>query len=441
LLLKRLHDENPPCIYRARSFWEEAVGVLPKAGTKVKWVNGALRERAARGVTNKDGYESPLPVRERMTAAWVYLWRVAQLDTWEPRNRESLRKHLSPGSRKELREFADRLAGKEEHPSLQGQARDRGLVYASEFIRCALDDDVFWYPCKDNEVLRDKKAGFLSWWSEVDEAQIVAEALAMTFATNKTTEGFTKTAVTALVSQACLTIDGVSRREALATLQYSGREALATDAFWNVIVNARKSSTATPSPFRWLIENATFGLGWMQQIDAAEEILVEIATSDEAAYDDSIRMTALMAIGDMAERIRQAGREDAPRREIRQLLQSLEGLDQLPRDGAYAHKLIARSGLYVLSMLRHPDDVDILDRFALAPCFEELTTPALAQWGLDRIQARMHNETVQTPSTFAHQSIEIGYRRLVDPMASLHHVKERRAAEQLKKRAQRRQRK
>lgn len=440
-LLREIHEQNPPCIYRARSLWEEAAGRMPKSGARYAWISDALQVRAAEGRTALAGYESPLPVRERLTAAWVYVWRAARADGWRPQSGRPFRDSLERGTQSEIESFVARLREPEEHPTMNGQRRDRGLLYAADFIEHVVTDDVFWYPYDSNEALSKTPRRPGKWWTSEEnvEARIVESAITRVQGQRRLND-FLKPTLGSLAAQACLTIDGISRRECLTTLQYAGLEAAAADVFYEVIASARRSAS-DPNEYRWLIETSTFALGWMTLPSVTLEILLDLA--QDQTLDDSIRMTALMAIGDMAEQLRSSATQiQATRTVTRQIIEAIPDLARARSDTneIFEEKLLLRSAVYVLAMLRQPDDLDILRMVATSERFEENTTPALAQWGLDRIFVRLAvneawkgrgpaGDVLVHTDELHHLEHPLGtLRRLIDPLASLERIVKRRGS-------------
>jgi hypothetical protein len=441
-LLREIHEVNPACIYRARSLWEEAAGLMPKRA-QFSWLNDALEKRAAEGMTDagtedtKKNKHSELPVRERMTAAWVFFWRMARFEGWRPGVKQEFSlKDLSPGARDRLHLFADRLEGAEEYPDDKaGKPRDTGLTYASRFIKQILDDGVVWYPHAANEELsKHRTSQKTGWWMSGNrEAEIVRSALANSKREidRHKLDYFIHPSLEALILHSCLAIDGISRRESLAAIQYANLHSPASEIFARVIQEARLASS-DPNEFRWLIESATFSLGWMMHPESTLGILLDLCTDK---LDNSIRLTALMAIGDMAEKIRHDQRKtDRTRAKVGELLSGVlaECGGEFPRPD---QKLILRAATYVLAMLRHSDDASLLKLVANPVLFAEDTTPALAQWGLDRIYLRQEvsaHWARATPSSRKFENAELHahlpstLRRLVDPLESLKTVKKAR---------------
>jgi hypothetical protein len=366
-LLKALHESNPPCLYRARSLWEEAVSQLPKSGSEYDWINEALRDRALHGETGKAGVETPLPVRERVTAAWAYFWRIARNANWAPSKLQHPTLHLSEEDQTLLRDFAHRLTLPDDEfrkawtggaegiePNEEGtlgaevlapSPRDRGLRYAGEFLLRILDGGSFWIALPDNERHR---AGDPPPSPVNRETTLVVKALEDTDLA-RIPENF-RDPFKALVAQSLLTIDGVSRRECLTTLLYVRFDGEAAAVFEKVI---RRASQEDPIEFRWLVEIATFGLGWMARRSDVDNLL-DIAASD---MDESVRMTALMALADMPDEIR--GQRELEGRLRDTLIHIIEKVDDdvfatAPRGSeATRYKVLLRSALYALAMLRN----------------------------------------------------------------------------------------
>jgi hypothetical protein len=439
-LLRDLHEKNPPCVYRARSFWEEAAGLMPKR-PQYNWINDALELRATKGLTGA-GTEDPdglskhsiLPVRERITAAWVFFWRIARSDGWRPGTKAFNFSNLSPGASTKLREFTDRLKGEEEHPLSDGKPRDSGLRYAANFLENVLDNGGYWYPHQPNEdLLKNQFPNGSTWWFTTNSAaEIVREALAgnRRLILKHPLRHFIEPSLDALILQSCLTIDGIARRESLATIQYAHLHSPAAETFAEIIEKATRASN-DKNEYRWLIESAVFSLGWMMHPESTLSILLELSAE---GLDNSIRLTSLMAIGDMAEKIRpDPVRLDRTRTKIRALIKNV-----LPVPGGrlptVEEKLVIRAATYVLAMLRNEDDIDVLTDVADPFRFSEDTTPALGQWGLDRINLRQEVSAHWLKEEPKNRSFEgrpyrpESLRRLVDPLDSLATVKSIRLA-------------
>jgi hypothetical protein len=157
-------------------------------------------------------------------------------------------------------------------------------------------------------------------------------------------------------------------------------------------------------------------------------------------------MTALMGLGDMADAIRPSSEASDVRETARRIVGRIEveqrnnvrtwaggtaAQDVLPND----RKAVLRSALYVLAMLRHEDDLDLLVSIAGGRWFDEPTTPAMAQWGADRINIRRlaeaqvrRSRTNVLEQAVAHQLSAFApsgsLRRLVSPLLSLQYVKD-----------------
>jgi hypothetical protein len=157
-----------------------------------------------------------------------------------------------------------------------------------------------------------------------------------------------------------------------------------------------------------------------------------IDISREPARDASIRMTALMALGDIANELRhtQAGQRAA--RAAHEVANA--ALTTYPSEAADPHntaeKILLRAGVYAIARLRTEADTsipllqDIAGRGAAF--FGEPATAGLAQWGIDRFNIRAFADDpssarrAELQRSLEHQGSDIlSGRRLVDPLKSL----------------------
>ena len=429
-LLRYIDDANPPGVYRARSLFEEAVGLFPKDNPDFNnWALPMLRRRAVDGKSGSGEAESVLPVRERVMAAWTYTWRLAKRPQphpsrpdekffWEASTLQPLGQALDDDARGMVDDLARQL---------QTGDTDRGLVYAGEFLQAALESRHFWvpHPVNDQKMLKEEPL-LHRFWGECPEAQIVFDAVRVE-TEHQGYEPFLLNSLAALSRQACLTIDGVSRRECLTTMQYARRGPDAARIFTRII------ETTDSTRYRWLAEVATFCLGWVTDPSNVAATRTLLAVSERRDLDASIRMTALMALGDIADRLRHAETADRAVEVATTIAQ-----DALASYPAHSNphnaqeKVLLRAALYALGMLRHSAEltvpvlqevVDLGIEF-----FGEPATPGLAQWGLDRFAVRTLGGLVlqgSEPTESLRRSVEhqgpavFHGRRLVDPLASL----------------------
>lgn len=460
-LLRTLHEQNPPCAYRARSLWEEAVSRLPKRGREYEWIGEALYRRAVHGRTGRaEGVpgrpdESLLPVRERMTAAWALLWRTARAAGWRPATLTSPIEYLDDDGRVRLLELAtalrdSRIVDPSEERS-DWDNPDRGIAYAGEFIERILQGMPYWVVHGENEAAQRSSSAIGSWQPAPNtdpspEEQLVRECLDEE-AASSTLSAHLRPGFESLAQQALLTIDGVARRECLTTLLYAQLADSAARVFRAVVQRARAHPGR--SGIRWLVEHSTFALGWMSRVEDVG-FLSDLAV--DGKLQPSIRMTAMMAMSDVIDGKRNdlaaaqaRGAFEATVHEIGGAFAS-DRSNQDPRE----FKLLLRTALYGLAMLRMPDDAgkeSTLSKICAAAPFEpEDTTRAVAQWGLDRIRMRALADAVaalEDPEMkalpehvtdlirdTAHQrgrGRSFGDQsRMVDPLASLERVQGRR---------------
>jgi hypothetical protein len=423
--MEELHTRNPPCLYRARSFFEEAAAAAPLEA-RWDWLLDALIDRAT-GASPADPGRDPLPVRERMYAAQVAYQRILG-------RYGQAAVAAADGPMRRLLEGLKRSAI---------ETGELGLDYARDYIAAvALGDDPT-YPDKDlaaavandqsrkqssPDLLAPRKSGHkaaVNFWDRRDEVQIVRGALA-TEAANSDLAGApeaSRHALRALVIQLTLTVDGLWRRNALEAIMAAGLADQAVGLMQHILAAAEHHVAATEPVDRkpiWLVEHVTFCLGFLGTRTAVGQLLDVIASDGHRSparrnYRD-VHMTAVMAIGDHAKEV---DRADYPA--LVQRLISMTNGD--------CHQAEERAALYALAMLR-PNDSAVEECFEriIDRCVESATssesdryTGWLAQWGLDRLRARRH-----VGDLCGHcQSSPTDFRRIVAPLDSARAFDER----------------
>jgi hypothetical protein len=398
-LLEEIHKSNPPNMYRARSQFEDCAALLPIEKT-YDWVISSLVARAvnddaAATASSRAKRRSPssCPVRERMTAAVVAFERMSKVHEVEhPWRKWDVEKVLVAPLLK-----ASEAGNGHRQPEM-------GLSYAAEFIRHLHSGGSVLFPG-----LRRIEGDRESFWKHRDEVGYVArtlksDAVKAHLATLPTE---IRSAAADLIAASILACSGILRRDLLEALVVAGINGVAASIF-RLLADGLDESERRK--LRWVREHAVFCAGFMAHESSIEWLLdTGLPTGEfDPGIDRATRMTALIALGDLAHTLRNS---DARRSEIiLRLVSALRGIDR--SDESTRHPLTApelRGAVYALATLRPVDDDSVVETLLLAedgglpiwhdgaesPNHDDEITKRLARWGLLRIAAR--RRAITTP--------------------------------------------
>jgi hypothetical protein len=331
-LLKSVHYNNPSNMYRARALWEEAILFAPE--TWDHWTIEALLERAsyrtasewshAPGSVRRTETESGAPVRERMTAVAVLALKL-------------FGSYNNP-LRKPKRSYDSKLQSLAEALSCESEG---GLRTAGIFLNKTLTDGEFPSVEKMSESPEPYMKKLFDLVNNVlDNPQF-----------EKINDLVNGANFKLLIREACLTIDGIYRRQILESLIHSGSRDQVSKIFESIVTDSLTLMSKDSDEFekyRWVAEHATFSVGFLASTNSFE-FLLNKAIPWPARHPDggrAIRMTALLALGDMYSSIRGTYKEG----------QLVRALDDRIRSKEYViTKPEFRAALYVLALLRPSD--------------------------------------------------------------------------------------
>lgn len=351
-ILADIHRNNYPTIYRARSFWEECADAMPAPRSRTykgeyDGLIDMLIERATsdRGRASSGEAErlspSAAPIRQRQTAAVVAFDRITQ---WREVN-----KYWKWDVERDLIQPLEESSGPSDiYP------RETGLEYAAAFLRHKLDGGGDFYPGPGAHVgdfWARPEVGFVE---SVLSSPPSASFLSIIQEPNRS-------AAKHLVGASVLSVSGILRRRFLETLVAAGLGEPSAEVFLLMARDAISHGRAVPDDLRFIVENALFCASYMNTPKAIPS-LMDVAFPGNIEEDfiqggRSLRMTALMGIGDLAHLIR----DDEVWAGLR------EDLIGRIRDRSFAHpdsetlRLFSRpelrAALHVLTMLRQDSEV------------------------------------------------------------------------------------
>ncbi len=393
-LLKNTHFMNPSNMYRGRALREEAAFWAPRDWNR--WVMPALIERAkcttaaewshAPGSSKRHQTNSGAPVRERMTAAAVLALRCYGNYDFP----------LNDSDRDSVKKYGPQFEELAVHLGVQTEG---GLRVAGKMLAMSVESEKV--PTVDQLFSGDDYVQSLE--------SVVTSALNSTSLESRCMAHVAehlRPTLKMMLKEACLTPDGIYRRQILEATIHGGLadrvwpmfEAITRDALER---SQRDGSRQNFDDWRWLAEHAVFSVGFLAS-EASFDFLLDTAIPWPSSNPDggrATRMTALMALGDMYNKIRDTRREE-------KLGNAL--VDRADDTDRPITKPELRAALYALAMVRSRES-DVGDRtrdlftrvingsanFVLSDDETDLHVSTsdrysvtLAKWGLARMSRR-----------------------------------------------------